>query len=64
MIGLKDGELWAEIGHVAFARKPLVAMDGKDISGWGWKFHGQMRCGYDRAKSVEGWLAKEDIIGC
>ena len=39
-------------------------MDGKDVSGWGWKFHGQMRCGYDYAKSVEGWSAEEDIIGC
>jgi len=64
MIGLKNGKLWAEAGHVAFAREPLVAVDGKDIFGWGWKFHGQVRCGYDCAKSVKGWSAKEDIMGC
>jgi len=28
------------------------------------EIHGQMRCGYDYAKSVEGWSAQEDIIGC
>jgi len=64
MISLNDGKLWAEASHVAFAREPLVVVDGKDISRWGWKFHGQMRCGYDCTKSVEGWSVEEDIIGC
>jgi len=41
-------------GHV-FMREPLVTVDGKDVSGWGWKFHDQMRYGYDCAENVEGW---------
>jgi len=53
MIGLKDGKLRAYAGHVAFADEPLVAMNGKDVAGWGWKFHGQMSSEDDSAKSVE-----------
>ena len=40
MIGLLDRELWAKVGHVAFACKALVAMDSKDVARRGGELHG------------------------
>ena len=53
MVGLLDGELWAQAGHVAFACQTLVAVDGEDVTRRGWEFHGQMGGGDDNAEGVE-----------
>ena len=53
MVGLLHGELWAQAGHVAFACQALVVVDGKDITGRGWEFHGQMGGGDDSTEGVK-----------
>jgi len=56
--------LWAKAGHVAFACKALVVVDGEDVARRGGELHGQMRGGDDGAKGVERGAAKEDIVRC
>jgi len=64
MVGLLDWELWSQAGHVAFPCQALVVVYGQDVSGWGRKFHGQVRGGDDCAKGIEGRTAQEDVVGC
>jgi len=64
VVGLLDGELWAQAGHVAFACKALVAVDGEDVTRRGWEFHGQVGDGDNSAQGVEGRTTQKDIIGC
>jgi len=53
VVGLLDGELWVQGGHVAFACQALVAVDGEDVTRRGWEFHGQMGGGDDSTEGVE-----------
>ena len=39
-------------------------MIGEDVTRWEGEFHGQMRCGNNNAKGVEGRTTQEDIVGC
>ena len=57
MVGLLDGELWAQAGHVAFACQALVAVDSEDVAVRGWEFHGQMGGGDDSTEGVEQRMA-------
>ena len=51
MIGLLDWELWAQVGHVAFACQVLAVVDGEDVARRGRELHGQMG-GADTAPRV------------
>jgi len=53
VVDLPDGELRAHTGYVAFACQALVAVDGEDVTGRGWEFHGQMGGGNDSTEGVE-----------
>ena len=64
MVGLLDGELWSQAGHVAFACQALVVVYGQDVTGWGGEFHGQVRGRDDCAKGIEGRTTQEDVVGC
>ena len=64
MVGLLNWELWAQAGHVAFARQALVAVDGEDVTRKGRELHGQVGGGDDNAKGVEGRTTYEDIVRC
>jgi len=57
VVGLLDGELWAQAGHVAFACQALVAVDSEDVAVRGWEFHGQMGGGDDSTEGVEQRMA-------
>jgi len=64
VVGLLDGELWAQASHVVFACKALVVVDSEDVTRRGWEFHGQMGGGNDNAEGVERRTTQEDIVGC
>jgi len=64
LVGLLNWELWAQVGHVAFACQALVTMDGEDVIGRRRELHGQVGGGDDSTKGVEGRTAQEDIVRC